>query len=158
RCLLGCVGEAVIGNEREVEERPALSLWLARGSRPGEMEAFHLELGQTSEGYSLMGRPDGLVGAGAARSAVLLLGHPTPFPPDLCLRQMNAQHRGLRVMGGMASGIRSEGECRLLFNGRVLDHGAVGVLLQGEAGLRSVVSQGCRPIGRHMVVTKAQEN
>jgi small ligand-binding sensory domain FIST len=36
--------------------------------------------------------------------------------------------------------------------------GAVGVLLQGELGIRSIVSQGCRPIGRHMVVTRAQDN
>jgi small ligand-binding sensory domain FIST len=36
--------------------------------------------------------------------------------------------------------------------------GAVGVLLEGEIGLRWIVSQGCRPIGRHMVVTRAQGN
>ena len=41
---------------------------------------------------------------------------------------------------------------------RVHDEGAVGVLLQGPLGLRSIVSQGCRPIGRHMVVTKAQDD
>ena len=32
------------------------------------------------------------------------------------------------------------------------------MLLEGELGLRWVVSQGCRPIGRPLVVTKAQEN
>ena len=32
------------------------------------------------------------------------------------------------------------------------------MLLQGPIGLRSIVSQGCRPIGRHMVVTKAEDN
>ena len=34
RCLLGCVGETVIGNEREVEGGPALSLWLGRWPGP----------------------------------------------------------------------------------------------------------------------------
>jgi small ligand-binding sensory domain FIST len=34
----------------------------------------------------------------------------------------------------------------------------VGVLLQRPIAVRSIVSQGCRPIGQHMVVTRAQEN
>ena len=42
RCLLGCVGESIVGNEREVEGAPALSLWLGRWSRPVELEAFRL--------------------------------------------------------------------------------------------------------------------
>jgi small ligand-binding sensory domain FIST len=58
----------------------------------------------------------------------------------------------------MASGVRGPGECRLLLGDAVHDHGAVGVLLGGAVGLRSVVSQGCRPIGRPFVVTKAQDN
>ena len=40
---------------------------------------------------------------------------------------------------------------------QVLDQGAVGVLLQGPP-LRSIVSQGCRPIGRHYLVTAGQDN
>jgi small ligand-binding sensory domain FIST len=58
----------------------------------------------------------------------------------------------------MASGIRGAGQCRLLLDDAVLDQGAAGVLLQGPVGLRSIVSQGCRPIGRHMIVTKAEDN
>jgi small ligand-binding sensory domain FIST len=34
----------------------------------------------------------------------------------------------------------------------------VGVLLQGAVGLRSIVSQGCRPVGRPFVITRAAEN
>jgi small ligand-binding sensory domain FIST len=158
RCLLGCVGESIIGNDQEIERRPALSLWLARFSNPVELEPFHLELEATPDGHSLMGWPDGIESATPTDSAMLLLGDPTTFPADLFLQQINDDHQGLRVMGGMASGIGREGECRLLLNGRVLDQGAVGVLLRGQLGIRSIVSQGCRPIGRHMVVTKAEEN
>jgi small ligand-binding sensory domain FIST len=32
------------------------------------------------------------------------------------------------------------------------------VLLRGPVQVRTIVSQGCRPIGRHLVITKAQEN
>ena len=158
RCLLGCVAESVIGDGREIEGGPALSLWLGRWERPVALESFHAVLERTSEGPSLLGLPDGLVGAAAADSAVLLLGDPYTFPVDLFLNQMNENNPGLRVLGGMASGTGGPGQCRLLFNGEMRTDGAVGVLLQGPIGLRSIVSQGCRPIGRHMVVTKAEDN
>jgi small ligand-binding sensory domain FIST len=158
RALIGCVAEAVIGNGREVEGGPALSLWLARWAGAVAIEPFHLEVERTSEGASLLGWPDGLVGANAARSAVLLLGDPFTFPADLFLRQMNENNPGLRVMGGMASGVRGPGQCRLLLGGEARNHGAAGVLLQGPLGLRPIVSQGCRPVGRHLVVTRAEDN
>jgi small ligand-binding sensory domain FIST len=158
RCLLGCVAEAVIGNGKEIEDAPALSIWLGRWNKSVTLEPFHAVLERTSEGPSLLGLPDGLVGADAADSAVLMLGDPYTFPVDLFLSQMNENTPGLPVLGGMASGIRGAGQCRLLINGDVRREGAAGVLLQGPLGLRSIVSQGCRPIGRHMVVTRAEDN
>src|SRR5207248_8753350 len=50
------------------------------------------------------------------------------------------------------------GQNRLLLGEKVLDQGAAGVLLQGPVNVRSIVSQGCRPIGRHFVITRARDN
>jgi small ligand-binding sensory domain FIST len=158
RCLLGGVGESIIGNGQEVEAAPALSLWLARWPGRVELTPFHLTLEETSEGYTLLGWPDALAEADPARSAVLLIGDPYTFPVDVFLEEMNEAHGGLRVMGGMASGTQGPGECRLLQGGRTVNQGAVGVLLQGDLGLRCIVSQGCKPVGRHMVVTKGHDN
>jgi small ligand-binding sensory domain FIST len=178
RVLLGCVAQGVIGLEREVEQQPALALWLARWARPVTMQPFHLMLERTADGPSLLGWPDALLaglGDGEAgtktpamsapgdpftkpRSAVLLLGDPFTFPVDLFLQRMNDDSPGVPALGGMASGIASAGECKLILDGAVKQEGAVGVLLEGEIGLRWIVSQGCRPIGRHMVVTRAQQN
>ncbi len=158
RCLLGCVAEAVIGNGKEIEDGPALSLWLGRWAGGVALEPFHAVLERTSEGPSLLGLPDGLVGADAADAAVLLLGDPYTFPADLFLQQMNENNAGLPVLGGLASGTHGPGQCRLLFDGGAWPDGAVGVLMRGGLGLRSIVSQGCRPIGRHMVVTRAEDN
>ncbi len=157
RCLLGCVGESIVGNEREIEHQPALALWVGGWSRPAALEPFHLVLEQTSEGPSLLGYPDSAVGANLAESAMLLLGDPFTFPVMEFLQHSNRDHRGLRIVGGMASGVRGPGQCRLILGDRVQDHGAVGVLLQGAA-VRSIVSQGCRPIGRHMVITRGHDN
>jgi small ligand-binding sensory domain FIST len=157
-CLLGCVGEAIVGNDREIEGEPALSLWLAKFAKPATLTPFHLVLERTPEGPSLMGWPDALVEADAAKTGVLLLGDPYTFPIDFCLQRVDQDSPGLRVIGGMASGIHQAGDCRLLLDAAVHDQGAVGVVLHGPVGLRSIVSQGCRPIGKPFVVTKAQDN
>src|SRR5438874_13813239 len=110
------------------------------------------------DGDSFLVWPHGIMTASPSTSVIVLLGDPSTFPTELFLQQVNEDHAGLRVVGGMASGMRREGDCRLIFNGRVLPSGAIGVLLQGQSGVRGIVSQGCRPIGRPMVVTKAEEN
>ncbi|MFN4259387.1 MAG: FIST N-terminal domain-containing protein [Gemmataceae bacterium] len=158
QCLLGCVGEAIAGNDREIEQAPALSLWLARWSKPVTLEPFHMVLEETADGLSLFGWPDGLLDADPAQSVLLTLADPFTFPIDHFLKQVNEEHPGLRVMGGMASGGRGPGQCRLLARDQVMNQGAVGVLLRGPVPVRSIVSQGCRPIGRHFVITKAQDN
>jgi len=159
RAVLGCVAEAVIANDREIENGPALSLWLAKWNRPVTMRPFHLVLEATADGPSLFGWPDELLEPiDPARSAVLLLGDPFTFPTDRFLERMNEEARGVPVLGGMASGIGAPGQCRLVLGDGVVDQGAVGLLLEGELGLRWIVSQGCRPIGRPLIVTKSEEN
>jgi small ligand-binding sensory domain FIST len=158
RCLLGSVAEAVIGGNQEIEQSPAVSLWASRWDKPLTLTPFHLVLERTADGPSLFGWPDELTGSDPAQTAVLLFGDPFTFPIDLFLRRINEDSPGVRVLGGMASGIRSAGQCRLLFQDTVQDQGAIGVLLQGSLGLRSIVSQGCRPIGRPLVITRAKDN
>lgn len=158
RAIIGCVAESVIGNDREVENAAAMSLWLGQWGPAVQLDTFHLMLERTADGPCLLGWPDSLGAADPVASAMLLLGDPFTFPTDLFLDQLNSESPGLKVMGGMASGAKAAGQVRLLRDGAVFDAGAIGVLLQGPLGLRSIVSQGCRPIGRHMVVTKAEDN
>jgi small ligand-binding sensory domain FIST len=158
RSLLGCTGEAIVGTDCEIEGEPALSLWLARWSTSVEIDPFHLMLEETPDGFSIFGWPDSLLSADPSESAMLLLGDPFTFPVDVFLEQVNENHPKLRAMGGMASGGRGPGESQLLLNDRLILDGAVGVLLQGPLGVRTIVSQGCRPIGQPWVITKARGN
>ncbi|MCS7046633.1 MAG: FIST C-terminal domain-containing protein [Gemmataceae bacterium] len=158
RAVAGCPGETVVANDREIEDCPALCLWLARWHRPVQAEAFHLSIEQTSEGFSLLGWPDALVGATPSDAVMLILGDPFSFPVDDFLDQVNESYPGLRVVGGMASSAREPGLHRLIVGDRVVTDGAVGILLEGPIGCRSVVSQGCRPIGQPFIVTKARDN
>jgi small ligand-binding sensory domain FIST len=158
RCLLGCPGQGVIANDQEVEGGRALCLWVARWDRPVQLSSFHLNMAYTPDGPSLLGWPDELAGADPSESLLLVLADPYTFPVDAFLQEVNEAHPGLRVVGGMASGTQGQGGCRLLRDDRVADEGAVGLLLQGPVTVRTIVSQGCRPIGRPLVVTKARDN
>jgi len=65
---------------------------------------------------------------------------------------------GVPLIGGMASGGAVPGTNRLFINAESFPYGAIGVVVRGGPRIRSVVSQGCRPIGIHYLVTKAEEN
>src|SRR5947209_7552201 len=82
------------------------------------------------------------------------LAVPFTFPADRLLERLNEEQAGLRVVGGMASGGTDPGQHRLICGLDVLEEGAVGVALVGPVDIRTVVSQGCRPIGAPYAVTR----
>lgn len=158
-CLIGCQGESIIGTGREVEDGPALSLWLAKWGGQVGVECLHLTAAHTPDGPSLFGWPDSLVETDPTQMIMLLFGDPFSFPAaDLFLPRINEDCPGLRVHGGMASGMNGPGQTVLALNDETKENGAVGVLLRGPVGLRSVVSQGCRPVGEPLVITRAKDN
>lgn len=155
--LLGCTAESVVTTRREVEETPAISLWAAQ--LPGaDLQAMQLRFERTLDGGSITGWPDQTTGEWPADASLLLLGEPYSFPVDVLTARMNEDRPGTAVIGGMASGAFTPGENRLILGRQVVSEGAVAVRLAGGVRLRSVVSQGCRPIGEPMVVTKAEAN
>lgn len=151
RHVLGCTGEAVIGADREVEEGPALSAWA--GVLPGvELRPIHLRY----EHPEVIGWPP--ESALGASKALLMLADPFSFPADRLLQMVEQRHRGLRVVGGMASAGIEPGQNRLVLDGDLIEEGAVGCFLEGPIALHTLVSQGCRPIGRPLLVTQANAN
>jgi small ligand-binding sensory domain FIST len=151
RHVLGCTAETVIGEDREVEGSPALSAWSI--TLPGVAIA-EIRLGDEEGGEgslpTAMADPSGCV--------MLLLADPFSFRADDFLKMINTDVRGLRVMGGMASGSQVPRANQLVLDGKAYHDGAVGILLGGPITIRTVVSQGCRPIGRTLIVTKAEQN
>jgi small ligand-binding sensory domain FIST len=88
----------------------------------------------------------------------VLLADPWSFPADGFVERSNEALAGLPIVGGLGTGPRGAGSTRLLIDGRVVERGAVGVLLGGPVAARTLVSQGCRPIGPPMTVTAAEGN
>lgn len=149
RHLIGCTGESVVGEGREVEGASALCLW-----------SIALPPGATITPVRLEAVADGIGGWPVEvdpSSTFLFLGDPFTFPAEDLLKRLNADAPGLRVVGGMASAGRAPGQNRLLLGDATYKEGAVGLLLDGVS-IRTVVSQGCRPIGRPLIVTKVDGN
>ena len=155
RASLGVTAHGVIGDGRGVEREPSVAVFAA--ALPGvPLETFRLEARQEGEGVAVSGTPTAAVAAGA--EVGILLAEPFSFPIAGYLERTAELLPGLPLMGGMASAGGAPGENRLVVDGEVVEGGAVGVLLGRGAGVRTVVSQGCRPIGPPMVVTAAQGN
>lgn len=158
KALLGVLGESIIGGSREVEDRPAVSLWVGSWDGSVSVDPFHLDLEETPDGPTLFGWPDALFETDPAKSLLLCFGDPYTFPVlDLFLPRVNEDYPGLPVAGGMASSPTGAGAPALILNGEVKERGAVGALIRG-ARFTTVVSQGCRPVGRPLVVTKGEDN
>ena len=167
--LVGCAAESVVGQHREVEQTPAVSLWAAL---TGPVAPVRLWAGRAAasgpSGASgpdderdshrsppVAGWPDTLA---FEPQALLLLADPYSFPVDTLLHGLAESHPGLPVIGGMASAAYGPGGNRLALDGRVHTDGAVGALIGPGVKLAAVVSQGCRPIGRPLAVTRAERN
>lgn len=155
--LLGCSGESIVGVRREIEREPAVSVWLARWPEVQSVSML-LTFERTPEGGVIQGWADELGDEWPDGSFVLLLGEPFSFPVEQLLERMNEDRPGLPIVGGMASGGHDPGGNRLIRGRESFAEGAVAAVIHGPVRLDTVVSQGCRPIGKPYVVTKAERN
>lgn len=150
--LMGCAAISVVGGRREIELDPAVSLW---AGRTGPVNPFHLSWEPTPDGPSFIGWPDD---PPEEASALLVLADPFSFPTEAFLARMAEDRPGLPIVGGMASAAHTAGGNRLMLDGEVYTEGAVCAYLGPGVEVATVVSQGCRPVGAPLVVTKAQSN
>jgi len=151
RHLLGCVAQGVVAGAREVEAGPAVAVWAA--SLPGaDIETFHA-LAEVSEDEVEV---DGLPRLDDA-DLVALLVDPFTFPAGLVLDRLGDDGRTPPIVGGMAVGAGGPEAQALIVDDEVVGSGAVGARLCGVE-VRTVVSQGCSPLGADSVVTSADGN
>jgi small ligand-binding sensory domain FIST len=151
RHLLGCVAEGVVGRDRELESGPGAAVWAA-ALPDGEIETFHSVALDTEDGVAVTGFPE-LDGA----DLVALLVDPFTFPATGFLSKLNEEEDAVPLVGGLAAGGGEPDTQALLIDGQVVYEGAVGAVFRGVP-VRTVVSQGCAPVGRDAVVTHAEGN
>lgn len=165
RVMVGCMGEGVIGPFEEYENASVVTLWAAQ--LPGvRIVPFHLTFHEketqsavpgSRPGTGLEGWPEELESL-SDRPTFLVFADPFSTPIEDVFETMEERCPGAPAIGGVASGGTDLGENRLVFNGTIVQEGLVGVALWGPVWIRTLVSQGCQPIGERYVVTKAERN
>ena len=152
KLLVGATASMVAGTHHEVEEGPAIALLAARfPADAGPAVPVRLESILTDEGAAVLGLPE----IGLDERTLVLLADPFSLRVDLVLDALATTAPQLTIVGGLASAARAAGGNRLVLDGRLHDDGAVGVLLPPGLDVCAIVSQGCRPIGDPMVVTRS---
>ena len=165
RVMVGCMGDGVIGPVEEYENMSVVSLWAARLPEV-RMVPFHLTFHEketqssgpgSQPGMGLEGWPQELESL-SDRPTFLVFADPFSTPIEDVFETMEERCPGAPAIGGVASGGTDMGENRMVFNGGIEREGLVGVALWGPVWIRTLVSQGCQPIGERYVVTKAERN
>jgi small ligand-binding sensory domain FIST len=152
--VLGCSAGGVIGAHREIEDAPAVAAWAA--SLPGiGVQPFRLTFQREGDHAIVEGLED--LPSADEQPLIVMLADPFSFPADVLLDHLNETGASIPIVGGMASGGLEAGRNSLYFNDEILRDGAVGAILTG-GGMTSVVSQGCRPVGKTYAVTRAARN
>ncbi|MFC0861979.1 FIST N-terminal domain-containing protein [Sphaerimonospora cavernae] len=151
--VIGCSATGVIGDAQGVELQPSVSAWAASFGGGG-VATFALDTLRTADRFVVVGLPE----RGPGDRAAILLADPYTFPADAFIEHSGDVLGDLPIVGGLANGLGGRGSVRLFVDGEVHTEGAIGVVLSGPVNVGAVVSQGCRPIGPSMVVTRAEEN
>ncbi len=162
--VVGVSAQGVIEADREHETGPGVSV-LAM-SLPGvRVHTFTSERMPVSDGSEdSRAKLVEAIDASDAQRLTLLFADPASVPLVKLLPAFNvAKGRGALVVGGIASaGSNEPGKNALIADRRVMRSGMVGVTLSevvpGSLSVSAVVSQGCRPFGPAMIITKAQRN
>ena len=100
-----------------------------------------------------------MIGVQADRAPnFVILADPYSFPVQDFLLGMDFAFPQANKIGGLASGATHQGGNALFLDGEVLRSGAIGLALDGNITIDTVVAQGCRPIGRSMRISKSDRN
>ncbi len=155
--LLGCTAEGTIGVDRELERVASMSLLAASlpdvRIRPFHVRQRDLEAAKTAHDW------ERLVGASPESNPTFIaLGDPFSVAIHAAIDQVNRFYPNAPLVGGVASAAHQPRQNRLILNGELYNEGMVGVALTGRLAVRTVVSQGCRPIGKPFVITKGERN
>jgi small ligand-binding sensory domain FIST len=150
----GCTGSGLIGTAREAEMTEGFSLLFLQlpAAKIRAVPVAQAEV-ETADGDTFWREKAGQSSA----TTWLALANPFRFDADTWLREWNSAFRGAPVLGGLASGPQGD-EDVTVFGPTIGDTSdALAIALEGVR-IETVVSQGCRPIGEALPVTRAEEH
>ena len=155
--LIGCSGSGIIGGGRELEWVPAISIVAAHlpDVRLFPFLVTPEELERSSPGGFWV---DKIGASPEAQPFFVLFADPFTCDPEKLLQELNHTYRGRPIVGGLISGGKHPGDHLIFMETTVVPEGAAGLAMTGDITMDAAVSQGCRPIGRPYIVTKAEDH
>ena len=158
--MLGVTAEAVLGVDQELEGLAGMSVLAVRV--PGvQLHPWRISGQEHAALFDDAGAMREHLGITDDFRTVIMFADPfsTPITKMLpAITGCGGPGRPIAVVGGMSSGASQPGHNPLILDGEMLRSGAVGVTISGGVSIDIIVSQGCRPIGKPIVVTKAKGN
>lgn len=149
--LVGSTGLGLTSGGIETEDEEGFSLLSFTSAKAAFHVASFAQRTVEESRSTAAWRKDG----GEDPEAWIILANPFVFDTETWLAEWNAAYPGIPAVGGLASGTNEGENVGVFYNGRVTD--ALAVAVKGMK-LMPVVSQGCRPIGEPLTVTKAESN
>jgi small ligand-binding sensory domain FIST len=156
--IIGCSGQAIIGQALELENVPALSLLTL--SLPGAaLRPVRFTQAMLEECETPLAWRDRLGVQLDDVNAWLIFADPFRIDIELLLEGLTSAYGECPVMGGMASSSNSNARSTHIFlNDEVFTEGGVGLAIGGPYTLLPLVSQGCEPIGETWTITGVRDN
>lgn len=154
--LVGTVGGGLIGTWKEAEGASGMSLLLVRLPHttltptlitPAQIEA--------STGPAYWTRETGL--GPEEVDAWIIFANPFAQGLESWLAEWNLAFPNVPSIGGLSSGGREKGDHALLLDGSATDAAVLALAVKGSK-VRTIVSQGCKPVGEPFTITRAEEN
>lgn len=149
--VAGCTGVGVTTPIRELEQGSGFSLLAL--SLPG-VEVRLAEI-DSQEFYS--STDDGVGLRFAPEFACIPLLNPSAISAETWVNLWNERNGKCLTLGGLASAREMEA-VEVFVNGRTISGGVVVGFRGGGLRIRTILSQGCRPIGEPLMVTSAEDN
>jgi len=158
--MLGVTAESVLGVDRELEGLAGMSVLAVR--IPGaKLHPWRISGPEHAALFDDAGAMRDHLGITDDFRSIIMFADPFSTPITKLLPAVTGcggPDRPIAVVGGMSSGASQPGHNPLILDGEMLRSGAVGVTISGPVTIDIIVSQGCRPIGRPIVITKAKGN
>ncbi|MDK3157159.1 FIST N-terminal domain-containing protein [Kamptonema cortianum] len=156
--VVGCSGSGVLGTATEIEQSPSFSLLLMNLPENCSFSTFHynqefIEANPSMEQWLQITRKNG-----ADPANFLIFSDPFTVDSLAWMKSWNRVFGASPTSGGLASGNLGNRTSRVFENGQALSEGGVGLLIEGGLEMHTIVSQGCIPIGKPHLVTKAEQN
>ena len=155
--LIGCTSHGIIVNGEEIEQRGGFALSLIQ--LPGaDLNAFALSADQVNE-LEDENTLSNITGTSQDDiNGWLIFADPFHLRSDKWLDAWNTAYAPKPIVGGLASGNPGEHHTFLYLDGMIFDQGVVALSVGGDVTLKSIISQGCTPIGDTWTITQVENN